>query len=805
MAEQIQKRLVETELKEAYLDYAMSVITGRALPDVHDGLKPVHRRILFTMQELGLQHNKQTKKSARIVGDCMGKYHPHGDLSVYDALARMAQDFSLRYPLVIGQGNWGSVDGDPPAAQRYTEAKLSKIAEEMLKDIEKNTVIFNPNFDNSMKEPLVLPGKIPNLLLNGTSGIAVGMTSNIPPHNMTEVCEGIIAMIENPEIDSLELMKYIKGPDFPTAGMILGTSGIKQAYTKSKGKITLRAKVEIEEKRIIVTEIPYQVNKSLMLETIANLVRDKRIEGISDIRDESNKKGIRVVIELKKNANAELILNQLYKHSQLQTTFGIVMLALVAGQPKRMSLRNVIHYYIQHRKRIITRKTKFELEKAEDRAHILEGLLIALEDIDNIIKGIKASKNVEIAREFLMNGYKLTEKQANAILEMRLQKLTGLEQEKIKGEHAGLLEIIAELSSILASEERVMNIIKEEVLELKEKYGDERRTEIIEGAEVVEDEDLIKEEDVVITLTNSGYIKRTSLDEYNLQKRGGTGVTATKTKEEDFVEHLFISNTHSYLLCFTNLGKLHAVKAYQVPGGGRYAKGMPIVNLLQLGENEKVATVLPVKKFASNINLMFCTKKGLVKKTSLETFSKPRKGGVIAIKLNEEDELVNVKLSNGQFEFLIASIKGQAVRFKEEDVRVMGRNSSGVRGIKLVEDEVIGMEVAKPNSTILTITENGYGKRTNIEDYRLIKRGGKGVRNIKVSERNGNVIGIKTVLDTDELMFMTENGTTIRTSASGISIIGRNTQGVRIIKLRENDRVSSLARIISNGESVKED
>ena len=774
-------------------EFLNSVINNKLYFVKVKSIEKCEKEVTYDIQ---VENKHEFIANSMIAHNCMGKYHPHGDMSIYDALARMAQEFSLRYPLVIGQGNWGSVDGDPPAAQRYTEAKLSKLADKMLEDIEKNTVNFTPNFDNSMKEPIVLPSKVPNLLLNGTSGIAVGMTSNIPPHNMNEVCDGIIAMIEDPEINSEELMKYVKGPDFPTGGIILGRYGIQLAYSKGKGKITVRAKCSIEKNRIIVSEIPYQVNKSMLLEGMAELVHNKTIEGISDIRDESNKKGIRVVIELKNNANADLILNQLYKHTQLQTTFGIIMLALVAGQPKRMNLRDIIYYYIAHRKRIITRRTQFELDKATDRAHILEGLLIALKDIDAIIKGIKASKSVEIAKKFLMDNYTLSDKQAVAILEMRLQRLTALEQDKIKDEHASLLLLIEELKGILASQEKILNIIKQEITELKNEFGDERRTEILDiSDEEVEDEDLIKKEDVIITLTHAGYVKSNSLEEYHSQRRGGTGIISTKTKEEDFVENLFVANTHSYLLCFTNLGKLHAIKGYQVPRESRYAKGIPIVNLMQLEKDEKVTTVLPVTGFSSNINLMFCTKKGLVKKTPLEAFAKPRKGGVLAIKLKDNDELVIVKLSNGNFEFLIASKKGQAVRFSEKDVRVMGRNSSGVRGIRLVNDIVIGMEIAKPDSNILTVTEKGFGKRTEISEYRFTRRGGKGVRNIKVTSKNGNVVGIKTVMETDEMMFMTENGITIRTPVSGISSIGRNTQGVRLIKLKEDDKVSSLARI----------
>ncbi len=801
--EQIQKRVIEDEMKESYLDYSMSVIMGRALPDVRDGLKPVHRRILFAMNDLGMFYNKPTRKCARIVGEVLGKYHPHGDTAVYDSLVRMAQDFSLRYPLVKGQGNFGSIDGDRAAAQRYTEAKLSKISSEMLKDIEKKTVKFIDNFDGSLKEPLVLPSKIPNLLINGSSGIAVGMATNIPPHNITEICKAVIAQIDNPDITYEELMEYVTGPDFPTGGYILGSQGIKQAYAKGRGKIKLRAKTNIEErkngaKQIIVTEIPYMVNKALLLENIAELVRDKKIEGISDLRDESDRKGMRVVIKLKKDINPELVLNQLYKHTALQTTFGIIMLALHGTQPKVMNLRDVLGYFIKHRKRVVTKRTEFDLKKAEARAHILEGLKIALSQIDAVIKTIKASKNVADAEQALITNFKLSDKQAKAILEMRLQKLTSLETEKIQNEYDGLLVLIKELKEILADEKKVYDIIKKETNEIIETYGDSRRTEILEGIEEeIDVEDLIKEEDVVVTVTHSGYIKQLPLETYKQQARGGVGIKGTETKDDDFVSDIFITHNRNYLLFFSNLGKVYWLKTYQIPTGSRYSKGKAIVNLLRLSEGERITAVLPVKQFSDNQYLFFATKQGKIKKTSLMYFSKPRKGGINAIGLADKDELVQVRLTPGTLNLVLASKKGQAVKFNEADVRVMGRSASGVRGIRLSDkDSVVGLEVALESGALLTVTEKGFGKRTSVSEYRLIKRGGKGVRNIKVSEKNGNVVGIKTVKEDDEIMIITKNGTVIRTPVKNISVIGRNTQGVRVMRLREGDKVVSIARVV---------
>jgi len=801
--EQIQTKLIEEEMKESYIDYAMSVITARALPDVNDGLKPVHRRVLYTMYKLGLFHNKAFKKSANVVGTCMARYHPHGDAAIYDTLVRLTQNFSLRYPLVEGQGNFGSIDGFGAAASRYTEARLSKIADELLGDIDKKTVKFLPTYDNSDTEPVVLPAKLPNLLINGSSGIAVGMATNIPPHNIIEVIDAIIETIKDSDITIEELMSYIKGPDFPTGGIIIGKQGIKSAYRKGRGRIILRAKTEIEDKnkkRIIVHEIPYQVNKSNLLENIANLVKDKRVTGISDLRDESDKQGLRIVIELKQSANPEVVLNQLHKHSQLQVTFGVNTIALAAGQPKLMNLREMIDYFILHRRRVVRRRTDYELKKAEDRAHILEGLKIALVNIDAIVKLIKGSKNVEVAKSELIKNYKLSEKQSLAILDMKLQRLTSLEQSKINEEYDGLLKLIKELKEILASEEKILEIIVGELKELKKKYGDERRTLILDNGEdeVIEEEDLIKEEDIVITISNSGYIKQTKLEEYKQQKRGGKGIIASETKEGDFIENLFTTSNHGYLLFFTNKGKVHWLKAYKVPLGSRYSKGKAIVNLLNLKDDERVNAVLPVKNFNLKAYILFCTKNGMIKKTALNNFSHPRLGGIKAITLKEKDELVKVILTPGDFDIVIGTRNGLAVKFNEKDVRDMGRNASGVRGVKLVKDIVVGMEVAKKDADLLTITENGFGKRSEMDEYRLIRRGGKGVINIKTSDRNGRVVGIKTVKDDDEVMFITKNGVTIRTGVKGISKIGRNTQGVRLMKLKDKDKVINVTRIIVN-------
>src|SRR3989344_3882711 len=796
MAEKIKQVLIEEEMKNSYIDYAMSVITARALPDVNDGLKPVHRRILYAMHKAGLQHNKPFRKCARVVGDVLGRYHPHGDMAVYDSLVRMAQDFSLRYPLIKGQGNFGSIEGYSAASMRYTECKLTPIAEEMLNDIDKDTVKFIPNYDESYKEPIVLPGKFPNLLVNGTTGIAVGMTSSIPPHNLREIADAIVAMIDKPDVSTEELMQSVKGPDFPTAGIVLGNGGIKKAYKTGRGRVRVKAKCEFEDNKIIVSEIPYMVNKTSLIESIVELVKSKKVEGIKDIRDESDRKGMRIVIMLKDSANKEVVLNQLYKHTQLQTTFSIIMTSLVAGQPKTMSLKNLINFFIQHRRRIVIRRTEFELNKAEERVHILEGLRIALKNIDNVVKDIKESKDVETAKALLIEKYTLSEKQSLAILDMRLQRLTGLEQTKLQEEYNSLLE---DLKDILNSETRIFGIIKTETLELKEKYGDDRRTIITEEDEGdIQDESLIENEAVIITATREGYIKQTLLEDYRQQKRGGTGIIATEKKEEDIVEHLFSTKTHNYLLFFTNIGRVCWLKVYNIPRGSRYSKGKAIVNLLKLEEGEKVNAILPISDLSRESYIMFATKKGKVKKTPLKSFSRPRKMGIKAIKLENNDEVVAVKLTPGNLEVMLGSRLGNAVRFNEVDVRVMGRNASGVRGIRLKDkDEVVGMEIANPEATLLTVTEKGFGKRTEMSEYRVTRRGGKGVRNIKITDKNGNVVGIKTVKDEDEAMFITQNGVVIRTTVNGISKIGRSTQGVRLIKLREGDKVKTVTRIIS--------
>ncbi|MFH1972517.1 MAG: DNA gyrase subunit A [archaeon] len=804
MEDNIHDKLIEDQMKEAYLDYAMSVIVGRALPDVRDGLKPVHRRVLYAMQQIGLTHNKSFKKCARIVGEVLGKYHPHGDTAVYDTLVRMAQDFSLRYPLIHGQGNFGNIDGDNAAAMRYTEAKMSKIADEMLFDIQKETVNFVDNFDSSLKEPVVMPAKLPNLLINGSTGIAVGMATNIPPHNLTEISKAILHLIDNPDCEILDLTNFVTGPDFPTGGIICGRAGIKSAYANGRGRVVIRAKTEIENENdrenIIVTEIPYMVNKSNMLQLMADHVRDKRIEGISDIRDESDRDGMRVVIKVKKGFDSNVVLNSLYKHTQMQTTFGVIMLSLVDNQPRVLNLKQMLEYYRDHRKDVIVRRTQFDLAKAEEREHILQGLMIALEDIDNIVQGIKKSKNVDEARDFLMNGYSLSEKQAKAILEMRLQKLTSLETQKIKDELDELLKLIAELKDILLKPERVLQIIRDEVQDLIDKYGDDRRTEIVDVEEEIDVEDLIEEEDVVIVMTNAGYVKRMSIDEYKVQKRGGKGVIGATTKEEDVVEDMFIASTHSTLLCFSNLGQVYWMKGYQIPESGRYSKGKNIVNLLNLEKDEKITGVVPIKEFDEKHYLIMVTKKGLVKKTSLMDYSRPRKGGILGIKLREGDELVQVRLTPGWLKYVIASKNGMAVRFDEKDVRECGRVSMGVIGIRLNKgDEVVGMEVSLDNATLLTITEKGYGKRTNFDEYRLINRGGKGVTNIKITEKNGKVVSIKTVKDTDEVMLVSKNAVIIRIPVLGIAHIGRVTQGVRVMRMKEGDKVITVARVSGNG------
>ena len=794
-------RVIQDEMKQSYLDYSMSVIVGRALPDVRDGLKPVHRRVLYTMWEIGLTHDKPFKKSANVVGNCMARFHPHSDSAIYDTLVRLAQAFSMRYMLVDGQGNFGSVDGDAPAAMRYTECRLTKLAEEMLDDIDKKTVRFIPNFDSSTTEPVVLPSKLPNLLINGSSGIAVGMATNIPPHNIGEIIDAAVMQIDNPNISIEELMQAIQGPDFPTGALICGRAGIKEAYSTGRGKILVRAKTSIEHDKnkpvIIVNEIPFMVNKSELLEEAADLVRDKKIVGIADLRDESDRHGIRIVIELRKDADSNVVLNQLFQHTRMQTTFGIIMLALVNNEPKILNIKQLVHYYIEHRKEVVRKRTLFDLNKAQTRAHILEGLIIALANINNVIKLIKDSKSVETAREALTSNFNLTNEQAVAILEMRLQRLTSLEQEKIKQEHAGLLKLIEELELILSNPQKILDIIKKELSELKEKYSDKRRTQIIEVESAdIETEDLIKDEEMAITITNSGYIKRLPLQTYKLQHRGGKGVIATTTKEEDIVKDIFIASTHSYILFFTNRGKVYWLKVYSLPEAGRQARGKAIVNLLELGNNETVTAFVPVRTFDNAHYLVMATRKGTVKKTELMAYSNPRRHGIVAITLEEGDELINVELTDGSQQIILATKNGLAVRFEERDVRPTGRSAQGVRGISLKDnDEVIGMEVASDEKSLLSVTENGYGKRTPISEYRLISRGGSGVINIQCSERNGKVVAICPVTDNDDIIFISRNGIIIRVPSTDISVIGRNTQGVKIMKLEENDKVVSAVKV----------
>lgn len=800
--EKILPTVVEEEIKKSYLTYSMSVIVSRALPDVRDGLKPVHRRILYAMYDLGMLSSKPFKKSARIVGEVLGKYHPHGDTAAYETLVRMAQNFSLRYPLINGQGNFGSIDGDAAASMRYTEARLTKISEELLDDLKKETVDFQPNFDGELKEPVVLPSKIPNLLVNGSSGIAVGMATNIPPHNMGEVIDGAVCLIDNPEASPELLMTKIKGPDFPTGGIILGTSGIKLAYLTGRGKIRVRARTFFENiknrQAIIVSEIPYQVNKALLVEQIADLVKDKLIAGIHDIRDESDKDGMRVVIELKSDATPDVVLNQLFKHTRLESTFGINLLGLVGNEPKLLALKELLKYFIDHRRNVVRRRTAFDLKKAEERAHILEGLIKALKDIESVVQKIKKSKDVESAKSVLMSSYSLSELQAKAILDMRLQKLASLEQEKILFEHNDLVKLISELKSILESEARILGIIKNELIEIKEKYADSRKTEItsVEEEELCV-EDLIEEEDVVVTITHTGYAKRLPVATYKEQGRGGKGVIGASTNDDDFVEHLFVTSSHSNVLFFTNFGQLYWLKVYELPSASRQAKGKALVNLIQLREGEKIKAFVPVRQFDDSHYLIMCTKKGTIKKTSLELFSNPRKGGIRALNINEGDELISVVLTDGGVNVILATKEGMAVRFSERDVRPMGRSATGVRGISLKgTDSVIGMVIAEDEKTLLTVTENGYGKRTNISEYRFIKRGGIGVKNILCSERNGNVVAIRSVSDEDEIMLVSHNGIIIRTSVSQISVIGRSTQGVRLMKLDEGDKLIDAANII---------
>ena len=797
---------IEDEVKDSYLNYAMSVIVGRALPDVRDGLKPVHRRVLYTMKELNLEYGKPYKKCARVVGDCMGRFHPHGDVAIYDTLVRMAQDFSLRYPLVDGQGNFGSIDGDNAAAMRYTEARLSTIAGEMLEDIDKDTVNFGPNFDTSLQEPLLLPAKLPNLLVNGSSGIAVGMATNIPPHNLGEVADAVIYLLEHPEAESKDLMRYVKGPDFPTGGIICGRGGIKDAYNTGRGKLTVRARATVESQKsgkdlIVVTEIPYQVQKSGLIGAMAGLVEEKKIEGISDIRDESDREGMRIVVELKRDVQPQVVLNQLFKHTQLETTFGIIMLALLDNRPKVLNLRQILDSYIDHRKTIIRRRTQFELDRALKRAHILEGLKIALKFIDRIIKVIKTSKSVEAAKENLIREFEFSEIQAQAILEMQLQRLTALERDKIDAEYAELLKKIELCKSILTSEKKIEGIIKDELGELKKKYSDNRRTEIVGEVEEFEIEDLIAEEDVVVTISHGGYIKRLPVAAYRKQKRGGTGATGAEVKEEDFIEHLFVASTKDYLLIFTDKGQVYWLKVYEIPQGSRTSKGKAIVNLLQVKSEEKIAATIPVKEFSAEKYLVMATSLGLIKKTCLDAYSNPRKGGIIGITLEKDDELIGVEMTDGKQELLIGTREGKAVRFPEAEVRDMGRGAKGVRGIKLAKkDEVIAMIIAQKEAAILTVTELGFAKRTLFKEYRLTRRGGKGIINIKVTGKNGLAVAIKTVSDEDELMVITQNGMFLRCAIKDIRPTGRAAQGVRLIKLEDKDRVSCVAPVIAEEE-----
>ena len=795
---------LKDEMKRSYMLYSMSVIVGRALPDVRDGLKPIHRRILYAMNEIGLTSDKPHRKSATIVGEVMGKYHPHGDAAIYDALVRMAQDFSQRYPLIDGHGNFGSVDGDPPAAMRYTEARMARISQKLLADIDKDTVDFQPNFDESLKEPVVLPCRFPNLLVNGSSGIAVGMATNIPPHNLREVIDGVIMLIDNPDAKVEDLMTVIKGPDFPTAGIIVGKEGIRSAYTTGRGSIRIRAAAQIESlsggrNRIIVSEIPYQVNKSRLIEHIAELVRDKKIDGITDLRDESDREGIRIVIDVRRDANPNVILNQLYRHTQMQTTFGVIMLVIVNGEPKLLDLKSVISHYIEYQKEIVVRRTRFDLNKAEERAHILEGLKIALDNLDAVINLIRSSRTPDIAREGLMKSFNLTEKQAQAILDMRLQRLTGLERRKIEDELKDIMNLIKELKGILADEQKVLQIIKEELLEIKETFGDDRRTRITAGSSDFDVEDLIAEEDIAVTLTHQGYIKRMPLNTYKSQRRGGRGITATNPKEEDFVEHLFIATTLNYILFFTDKGRVYSLKAYEIPEASRQARGTAIVNLIPLMPDETIRAVIPIRTFAPDKYLIMATRHGIVKKTALEEFDTKRKTGLLAIRLDPDDDLVSVKRTTGNQEMIIVTAQGLALRFSEEDVRPMGRSARGVIGIRLGDgDTVIGMDVVREDRDLLVVTENGYGKRTPLNQYRTYaSRGGRGVKAIKLTDKTGLAVAIKVLEGDDELMCISAEGVVIRMDAADISQQGRGAQGVRVMRLDPEDKVVSIAQIVT--------
>jgi DNA gyrase subunit A len=798
---------LEEEMKSSYIDYSMSVIVARALPDVRDGLKPVHRRVLFGMHELGVAHNKPYKKSARIVGEVLGKYHPHGDTAVYDSMVRMVQDFSLRYPLVDGQGNFGSVDGDSPAAMRYTEARLARIAEEMLRDLDKNTVNFFPNFDDSLQEPTVLPSYLPNLLINGASGIAVGMATNIPPHNLGEVIDGLIALIKTPNLSSEKLMKHITAPDFPTGGIIYGYEGVKNAYTKGRGIIKIRAKANIEtlknnRENIVVTELPYQVNKASLIEKIADLVRSGKINDISNLRDESDRDGMRIVIELKRDAQPAVVLNQLFKHTQMQNTFGVIMLALVNGAPKVLKLNEMMQHFIDHRMDVLVRRTKYELDAAERRAHILEGYIIALDNIDAVIQTIKKSKDTETAKTNLMKKFKLSEIQAKAILDMRLQRLTGLERKKIEDEYKEIIKLIEILKGLLKSEAKRFQIIKDELLAVRTKYVDTRRTEVIKEFEEFSLEDTIAEEDVVVTITHSGYIKRFPVSGYRKQARGGKGVTGAGTKDEDFIEHMFIASTHHYILIFTDKGKCYWLKVHEVPEGGRAARGRSILNLIQKEKDENISAFVSVKEFKDDQYVVMATGRGTIKKTVLSAYGNVRKGGINAINLAKGDNLIAVRLTDGNNDIVLGTRNGFAIRFNEKDVREMGRTATGVRGVNLAKgDKVVGLVVLKRQASIMVVTEKGYGKRSNMNDYRVTRRGGKGVITVKTSDKVGKMISLMEVVDGDELVIITSRGMVIRQSISNIRVMGRNTQGVRVIKLKDGDKIADISKVIPEDEA----
>lgn len=801
---------IEDEMKSSYMDYSMSVIVSRALPDVRDGLKPVHRRILYGMLELGLRHNRPHRKSARIVGDVLGKYHPHGDSAVYDSMVRMVQEFSLRYPLVDGQGNFGSVDGDSAAAMRYTEARLNAVAEDILTDLDKETVDFVPNFDESLQEPKVMPSLFPNLLVNGASGIAVGMATNIPPHNLTEIIDALEAVIENPEIDVKELLTCVSGPDFPTGGIIYGSQGIREAYTTGRGRVVLRAKANVEKGKgnkeaLIVTEIPYQVNKSNLITSIANLVKNKKIEGISDLRDESDRDGMRIVIELRRDAQPQVILNSLYKHTQMQTTFGVILLALVNDRPQVLTLKDMLTLFIKHRHEIILRRTRFLLDKAEKRAHILEGLKIALDNIDEIVQLIKKSRNPETAKTGLMKTFKLSEIQAQSILDMRLQRLTGLERKKIEDEYLALIKEIARLKSILDSKDRQMALIKSELLEIKEKYGDGRRTEIIRQTEEFSVEDFIAEEDMVITISLGGYIKRFPVSGYKRQNRGGKGVKGADTSREDSVQHLFIASTHHYILFFTDRGKCYWLKVHELPQVGRNSRGRAMVNLIQVEKGERIAAVVPVKSFDEEKFLFMATSLGQVKKTELAAFSHPRKDGIKAITIKPGDHLIDAKLTDGNQDIILGTTHGKAIRFNESNVRAMGRTASGVRGISLAKsDHVVGMVVVRREGTLMVVTDKGFGKRSSNADYRITSRGGKGVITMKCNDKIGNMIAMMDVVDEDDLIIITTNGQVIRQQIDKLKVLGRATQGVHLIRLDDDDSVADVARVVREDDEESE-